>query len=47
MSKEIKSFVGITEFYRKHNYIDSEQINRNSYWSIDINKKKIYVELED
>jgi len=47
MIKEIKSFAGITEFYRKHNYIDSEQINRNSYWSIDINKKKICVELED
>lgn len=47
MIKEIKSFAGITEFYRKHNYIDSEQANRNSYWSIDINKKKIYVELEN
>ena len=47
MIKEIKSFVGITEFYRNHNYIDSEQANRNSYWRIDINNKKIYVELED
>lgn len=47
MIKEIKSFAGITEFYRNHNYIDSEQANRNSYWRIDINNKKIYVELED
>lgn len=47
MIKEIKSFAGITEFYRKHNYIDNEQANRNSYWSIDISKKKIYIDLED
>lgn len=47
MIKEIKSFAGITEFYRNHNYMDSEQANRNSYWRIDINNKKIYVELED
>ena len=47
MIKDIKSFAGVTEFYRKHNYIDNEQANRNSYWSIDISKKKIYVELED
>lgn len=47
MIKEIKSFAGVTEFYRKHNYIDNEQSNRNSYWSIDTNKKKIYVELGD
>lgn len=47
MIKEIKSFAGISEFYRKHNYIDNEQAARNSYWSIDISKKKIYVNLED
>lgn len=47
MIKEIKSFAGITEFYRKHNYIDNEQANRNSYWSIDVKNKKIYVELGD
>ena len=47
MIKEIKSFAGITEFYRKHNYIESEQANRNSYWRIDIKNKKIYVDLED
>ena len=47
MIKEIKSFAGITEFYRKHNYIDSEQTNRNSYWRIDVKNKKIYVDLEN
>lgn len=47
MIKDIKSFAGITEFYRKHNYIDNEQANRNSYWRIDISKKKIYIDLED
>lgn len=47
MIKDIKAFAGITEFYRKHNYIDNEQANRNSYWRIDINKKKIYIDLED
>ena len=47
MIKEIKSFAGITEFYRNHNYIDSEQTNKNSYWKIDIKNKKIYVDLED
>lgn len=47
MIKDIKSFAGITEFYRKHNYIDDEQANRNSYWRIDISKKKIYIDLED
>lgn len=47
MIKEIKSFAGITEFYRNHNYFDNEQANRNSYWRIDTNEKKIYVELED
>lgn len=45
--KDIKSFAGISEFYRKHNYIDNEQANRNSYWRIDISKKKIYIDLED
>lgn len=47
MIKDIKSFAGISEFYRKHNYIDNEQANRNSYWRIDISKKKIYIDLED
>ena len=47
MIKEIKSFAGITEFYRNHNYMDSEQANRNSYWRIDVKNKKIYVDLED
>lgn len=47
MIKDIKSFAGITEFYRNHNYIDSEQTNRNSYWRIDVKNKKIYVDLED
>lgn len=47
MIKDIKSFAGITEFYRKHNYIESEQVNRNSYWKMDISKKKIYIDLED
>lgn len=47
MIKEIKAFAGITEFYRKHNYIDNEYTNKNSYWSIDTKNKKIYVELDD
>lgn len=47
MIKEIKSFAGITEFYRNHNYIDSERSNKNSYWRMDIKNKKIYVDLED
>ena len=46
MIKEIKSFAGVTEFYRNHNYIDNENANRNSYWRIDTKKKKIYVELD-
>lgn len=45
--KEIKSFAGVTEFYKNHNYINSEQPTRNSYWKIDIKNKKIYVELEN
>lgn len=47
MIKEIKSFAGITEFYRNHNYMNSEQVNKNSYWSIDTDEKKIYIELEN
>lgn len=45
--KEIKSFAGVTEFYRKHNYMNNEQAIRNSYWNIDNKNQKIYVDLED
>lgn len=44
---EIKSFAGITEFYKVHHYIQEERINKNSYWYLDEKDKKIYIELED
>ena len=44
--KRIKSFSGITEFYKAHNYIDSNIEKKNSYWRIDTNRKIIYVEFE-
>lgn len=47
MIKEIKAFAGVTEFYRNHNYIDNMESTKNSYWSIDTNNQKIYIELED
>ncbi len=39
---DIKSFSGVTEFYRSHNYIDNCETIKNSYWNIDVNRKKIY-----
>lgn len=44
--RNIKSFAGVTEFYKKRNYFESDRLTRNSYWSIDLEKEKIYVELE-
>ena len=47
MIKSIKSFAGITDFYKKHKYLEEDKDSRNSYWSIDDNNKKIYINLED
>lgn len=44
---DIKAFAGVTEFYRAHNYIESEKKYRNSYWNLDIKNSQIYIELED
>jgi len=46
INKEAKFFSGVTEFYKSHHYMDHKAV-RKSYWSIDLEEKKIYVELQD
>lgn len=47
INKERRYFGGITDIYRKKNYIDyNEAKKKKTYWFIDEDNKKIYIEFE-
>lgn len=47
INKERRYFGGVTDIYRKKNYIDyNEENKKKTYWCIDEDNKKIYIEFE-